>query len=427
MHDEEILAEHFVFGVDIENYSGRSTRHQGLLQERLRSIIEAAADEAGLDPASWKVQGEGDGQYVALPAGADLTRVVGTFVRAIDDRLRLHNEDHSASLELRVRIAMHCDVFVPAAFGTAGPAFVEVARLLAAGPARQALKRDRDAALVLLVSREVFRKVVRSDLAALRERDFTEIQVSHPEKGYDRTAHMHLPHSRRAGDAPPPEAPPRPPPPQTPPPQTPAPQVPAPQAPAPQAPAPQGPPPGISFSGDGNRGIVLGNTAGRDMNIKIEEAPKADPRAEGMRAFRHHDYDEAAEQLRRAAAQATTPQDAAGLRFRLALALLHGQRPRLHRRPTIQRAERELGKVLALDPEHAGALLLWAIVKQDYYEMNGFDYTGPPPERMVGALVQAPLDRGRSELAAEIVEHVPAWDNPIWSTVRMRIRPAEDG
>ncbi|WP_242906289.1 hypothetical protein [Actinomadura terrae] len=397
MHADEILAEHFVFGVDIENYGGRGIRHQGLLQERLRSIIEAAAHEAGLDPSGWKIQGEGDRQYVALPGGADLTRVVGTFVRALDDRLRLHNEDHSASLELRARIAMHCDVFAPAAFGTAGPAFDEVARLLAARPAGQALERDRDATLVLLVSPEVFRKVVRSDLASLRERDFTEIRVPHPDRGYDRTAHMHLPrpHPHHPGDAPSPEPP-------------------------AQA-APQGPPPGISISGDGHRGLAIDNTVGGDLTIQVSEAAKADPHAEGMTAFRHHDYEEATDQLRRAAAQATTPQDAAGLRFRLALALLHGQRPRLQRRPTIQRTERELGKVLALDPDHAGALLLWAIIKQDYYEMNGFDYTGPPPERMVAALVRAPLGRGPAELAAEIVEHVPAWDNPIWSSLRVRI------
>ncbi|QXJ20731.1 hypothetical protein AGRA3207_001496 [Actinomadura graeca] len=398
MGDDDSLVERFVLGVDIEKYSKRTTRHQKIMQERLRAILDLAAREGGIDRAEWDVKGEGDGGLAALPPGADLARFIGSFVRGLDDRLRLHNEDHSPALRIRLRLAMHCDVLTPSAFGTAGPAFIEVARLLSAEPLREALLRDDQARLVLLVSPEVFRKVVGSDLASLRESDFTEVRVSHSEKDYEKTAHLHVPGRHPA------------------------------PVPHTQKAAPTPPASGTTWQmGDGNKNFGVNNQIGGDFHLSVQEAPRADPLATGLTAFHDHDYAMASANLRHAATQAAELREEADIRFRLATAYLHGHRPRLHRRSNIQRIERELEKVLAIDPHHTGALLLWAITKQDYYQQNGFDYTGPPPDQMAAPVLRTPLTRRGYELAAEIVEHVPAPDNPIWSWIRAQVPPEETG
>jgi hypothetical protein len=58
---------------------------------------------------------------------------------------------------------------------------------------RQALKQADAAPLVLIVSRDVYRKVVESGLCEIRPEHFREVRVSIPAKEFDEPAYVHVP------------------------------------------------------------------------------------------------------------------------------------------------------------------------------------------------------------------------------------------
>jgi hypothetical protein len=134
--------------------------------------------------------------------------------------------------------------------------------------------------------------------------------------------------------------------------------------------------------------------AGNDLTISTAPSP-ADAYKQGITYLRQRQYAPAATALEQATLDSENSTQA---HFLLAVALLHGKRPRLHEngRRGIKRIERELRQTLTQSPGHAGALLLWAIIKDDYYQQNGFDFDPPAPEEMLssalGALGEADED-----------------------------------
>lgn len=187
------LIDRFVVGVDVETYSTRNVRRQVRLQEAVDEILANAAEGAGLDRSLWERQPGGDGEFAALPAGVDLLAVVRAFVRNLDQLLCDHNEDHSEEMRVRLRVAMHIGTITPARLGGAGDALITLSRLLDSPPVRRALTRNPAANLALILSSDVYRKVVLSEMGGLRPNQFTEVQVEIPAKRFHETAYVHLP------------------------------------------------------------------------------------------------------------------------------------------------------------------------------------------------------------------------------------------
>ncbi|MFC6080425.1 tetratricopeptide repeat protein [Sphaerisporangium aureirubrum] len=127
--------------------------------------------------------------------------------------------------------------------------------------------------------------------------------------------------------------------------------------------------------------------AGRDLTISTTPPP-TDVYKQGVTYLRQRQYSLATTALEQATLDVENSTQA---HFLLAVALLHGKRPRLHEggRRGIKRIERELRQTLAQSPGHVGALLLWAIIKEDYYRQNGFDFDPPAPEEMLSSALGA--------------------------------------
>jgi hypothetical protein len=148
-----------------------------------------------------------------------------------------------------------------------------------------------------------------------------------------------------------------------------------------------------------------------------EPSTARSPWSAGVAALRAGQYQAAVAHLEESFADPEQPQEA---HFCLAVALFDGARPGLSKRPVVRRAEREIERTLHLDPHHAPALFLWAIVKEDYYLAGGFDIAPPAPGELVH-LALSSLDPA-SDAAGLILDHVPTPTSPAWRVLRSRIR-----
>jgi len=205
MSPRSALHDRFVLGIDLQRYSRLNTREQLEVQRDLDRLLDDAARTAGLDRRRWRRQPGGDGEIAELPADTELISVVATLVAALDELLTDHNEAHSEGHRIRLRVAMHIGALSDAPFGSAGPAFVVLSRLLDSRPVRTALDSSPQANLALILSQPVYDKAVRSELGGLRPRQFQEVRVDIPGKGFHETAYVRVPGAAPAAPAPPAE------------------------------------------------------------------------------------------------------------------------------------------------------------------------------------------------------------------------------
>ncbi|WP_262842160.1 hypothetical protein [Sphaerisporangium corydalis] len=207
---ETPLVSRCVIGIDVEKYSvGRRIRQQDGVQRTLDTMLSQSAESAGLDRTIWDRLPAGDGEMAVLPE-CDLTTVVGGFVRDLDDRLAVHNEDHGPGMQIKLRMAAHIGLLKRSPLGYAGPALVVLSRLLNADELRRALRNAEDTHLALIVSSSMF-PVVESGGLGLRPWTFRKIEVVDDAKGFSEVAYIHPANEVAAGrpsDGPPVPGPP---------------------------------------------------------------------------------------------------------------------------------------------------------------------------------------------------------------------------
>jgi len=136
--------------------------------------------------------------------------------------------------------------------------------------------------------------------------------------------------------------------------------------------------------------------------------------AKGQRLLKARLYAQAIEAFGGAAQLA--PREADALYY-LALASLQGNRPRLVSMATARRVEQQLESAVAAQRNCGHAYLLWALVKEDAYVLNGIN----PRTPAVSDLLKLSGAVGRQYLA-EIAEHVPARGNRIWEAIAANAR-----
>lgn len=182
-----------LMAVDVKGYGSRTARRQREAQEALLSVLADSAERTGLDRALWERQGAGDGELAVLPRQVPEPRVVDDFTRHLHAALRRYNRGRSGDDRLRLRMAVHHGPAIPAANGYGGAGPVRVARLCDSRLLKAAL--DASAAdLVVALSDQVFRDVVKEELTSLEPTDFRAVRIV--EKETDETAWFWVP----AGD-----------------------------------------------------------------------------------------------------------------------------------------------------------------------------------------------------------------------------------
>jgi hypothetical protein len=155
MPDGATLINRFVLAIDVKQFSRRDTRRQADIQADLVPLLRNAARLAlpalDPDPSRWDTQLTGGGLLLVLPADVDGVALVGRLPREINTLLAIRNSDRVPEARLRVRAAVHHDALLPSATWYAGPALIEVSRLLDAQPLRDALDHADPAHLALPV------------------------------------------------------------------------------------------------------------------------------------------------------------------------------------------------------------------------------------------------------------------------------------
>lgn len=103
--------------------------------------------------------------------------------------------------------------------------------------------------------------------------------------------------------------------------------------------------------------------------------------------------------------------DMADVQYYLAIALLQGQRPKLLRFSTVRAVESYLQAAICRQPSLGRAYLLWAVVKYDYYVLNGMFERSPTHLDLVRKGVQfLTLDE-----ILEVVQYMaPMAGNAVW-------------
>lgn len=187
----------FLVAVDAEAYSKRNTNSQYRLQADLLDILKVAAEEAELDRVEWQLQPQGDGELAVLPQGTDEKLVVDSFVHELDKLLTVHNEERLPEARLRLRIAMHFGVTIPASNGHAGQGPVEVSRILNSDALHQALTADPSANLALALSDRLYEELIVNSLTSLRPEDFESHDIS--ERKFSGRTWIRVPRRRYAG------------------------------------------------------------------------------------------------------------------------------------------------------------------------------------------------------------------------------------
>jgi len=147
-------------------------------------------------------------------------------------------------------------------------------------------------------------------------------------------------------------------------------------------------------------------------SITIGSPPPQTPEealALGLRLLGLRDYETSRRSFERAAGDPVTEVRA---RFGLAVALLAENRLRLKKEQKILKAWKALERILELVEDDPGALLLAAVLREGYYEANGYR-TPPPLLRLPPPSAPAP-----GAQIALITEHVMSEESTTWRRLR---------
>lgn len=178
----EGAARRLLLSSDVKGYGQEDERSHIDIQRALLEVFEEAASAAGLDRSTWLTQGAGDGELAILPEGVSEARVVDNYVAELQAALEHHNHDRRPERWLRLRLAVHFGVAIPAANGFAGHGIVLVSRLVDSDPAKQALIAAPEACLSVILSEQVYTDTVLQRHTKLAPKSFRQVAVVKKER-----------------------------------------------------------------------------------------------------------------------------------------------------------------------------------------------------------------------------------------------------
>jgi hypothetical protein len=152
---------HTIVGMDVARSGIRDDQLQVRMRADLRAIVHEALARQGLDAAGIDHNDLGDGVRLIVPAQVTPALLLDPFVPHLAAALREHRKVAADRARLRLRLAVHMGLLHREGGGWAGEPLVHCARLLDAPPLRQVLDADDRADLVVIVSQDVYDKVVR--------------------------------------------------------------------------------------------------------------------------------------------------------------------------------------------------------------------------------------------------------------------------
>ncbi|MFJ4270156.1 hypothetical protein ACIP29_06380 [Streptomyces coelicoflavus] len=174
----EEATHHWIVVLDVENFSSRRDPVQRRVRAAMYRALAEALRRAGITDADTVSEDRGDGVLMLVAPSVSPLLLAGPFVRELDEALGEYAQEANADHALRLRVALHQGLAARDAHGWSGDAVNTACRLVDAQPLRNVLAEALSARLVLAVSDEVHRGVVRHghrgiDPAAYLRCDFT--------------------------------------------------------------------------------------------------------------------------------------------------------------------------------------------------------------------------------------------------------------
>ena len=164
------------FGVDVVEYSGRSTPQQFEVQRRLAAILPQVLAELDVRVHDTDRQDGGDGRMVVLPPGRELHRVLPALLHGWRSRLVADNAGHPGD-RIRLRLSVGAGPFAHSAIGFTGATIIEIGRLLDSPVLRRAVVEHPGADLVALISDRLHADVVGEGWPGLEAAHFQPYEV----------------------------------------------------------------------------------------------------------------------------------------------------------------------------------------------------------------------------------------------------------
>jgi len=149
----------------------------GELGPRVSGVLALAADRAGLHRDNWHVQPAGNGELAVLPAAEPAARVVDDFLHELDAGLVDYARHRPTPAPLRLRVAVHFGVAIPATQGYAGTGVVAIGRVLDSPPLCRALDAAPEARLAAALTARVFENTVVPGRTSLEARSFRHVGI----------------------------------------------------------------------------------------------------------------------------------------------------------------------------------------------------------------------------------------------------------
>lgn len=107
----------------------------------------------------------------------------------------------------------------------------------------------------------------------------------------------------------------------------------------------------------------------------------------------------------------------ANILYYIALAYINGRRPKILKLSNIKSIENYLSAAIQLERDQAHYLYLWALIKYDYYLVNGLRIPPPSLEKLIMASQEC---RFLHVEVKQIFKHVPVPSNPIIELILRR-------
>ncbi|GAB2606767.1 hypothetical protein Aab01nite_01950 [Paractinoplanes abujensis] len=157
--DDSRPVNRIAFGVDVVNYSSRTTPQQRELQRRVAGMAERVLAGLGLTLRDTDRQPGGDGLMVVLPPGVEDEIALPKLLHGWRAQVVADNADHPGD-RIRMRLSVGSGRFTQAALGFSGSTIIGIGRLLDSSAIRAAVLDHPDADLVAIVSDRIFQDVV---------------------------------------------------------------------------------------------------------------------------------------------------------------------------------------------------------------------------------------------------------------------------
>ena len=154
-----------ILAVDLEGSTKRTNPERGELRRILYSLLDQALYEAGISPRHLEpLIDRGDGVLVLIRPHDEVpkTVLIGVLIPALTALLDEHNATVTQpALRLRLRAVVHCGEVHDDGRGFYGEDLDVAFRLLDAPKVKRALREAPASPLVLVVSEEIFARIVR--------------------------------------------------------------------------------------------------------------------------------------------------------------------------------------------------------------------------------------------------------------------------